>query len=88
MPGESKALLAANIKLIHEVRQNMANCRIQENAEVLARYHDNILAMLKGMDKDPNGPCEGMPPLPVKMDHDMASHALAKPRQTTASGGH
>ena len=69
------ALLDANLALLHQFRANMAAFRVAENTALLVRFRDNILAVIAGMEAM-GGVMARMPPLPVKLNVDLANNFL------------
>lgn len=78
--GATSQLLEQNISLINHVRSNWANCRIHETGHQLSQFRDNILKILNSMSVMP-GKMTQMPPLPVKLNIELASHILPISKQ-------
>jgi len=75
--GTTGHLLEQNAQVIVQIRSNLAAMKMQENTELLVRFRDNIFAILNGMTNMP-GIMSQMPPLPVKLNTDLADTILPK----------
>uniref|UniRef100_A0A0D6R4F9 Myb-like domain-containing protein n=1 Tax=Araucaria cunninghamii TaxID=56994 RepID=A0A0D6R4F9_ARACU len=73
--GTTGHLLEQNAKAFEQITTNLAAYRIQENISLLCRARDNIGAILNDM-KDMHGIMSQMPPLPVKLNEDLADSIL------------
>jgi len=75
--GASGQLLQENVQVIAQIRSNLASMKMQENTDLLVRFRDNIYAILNGMTNMP-GIMSQMPPLPVKLNTELADSILPK----------
>ncbi|BBN10922.1 hypothetical protein MPTK1_5g07580 [Marchantia polymorpha subsp. ruderalis] len=75
--GTTGQLLEQNSHVILQIRSNLAAMKLQENTELLVRFRDNICAILNGMTNMP-GIMSQMPPLPVKLNTELADTILPK----------
>ncbi|KAL3700320.1 hypothetical protein R1sor_018342 [Riccia sorocarpa] len=75
--GTTGQLLEQNSHVIHQIRSNLAAMKLQENTDLLMRFRDNICAILNGMTNMP-GIMSQMPPLPVKINTELADTILPK----------
>ncbi|KAL2636223.1 hypothetical protein R1flu_007702 [Riccia fluitans] len=84
--GTTGQLLEQNSHVIHQIRSNLAAMKLQENTDLLMRFRDNICAILNGMTNMP-GIMSQMPPLPVKINTELADTILPKslPQASPAS---
>ncbi|GAQ80168.1 hypothetical protein KFL_000480090 [Klebsormidium nitens] len=73
--GPTGQLLDENVRMVNQIRQNLANCKIQENNELLVKFRDNITTIINGMTSMP-GILSSMPPLPVKLNTPLADSFL------------
>ncbi|CAM6095710.1 unnamed protein product [Calypogeia fissa] len=78
--GTTGQLLEQNSQIIAQIRSNLAACKLTENTDHLVRFRDNIFAILNGMTNMP-GIMSQMPPLPVKLNTDLADTILPKSLQ-------
>lgn len=77
--GTTEKYLHHNLKLIEEIKRNMAACKVAENTEVLGRIRDHIMAILASMGSMP-GIMRQMPPLPIQLDLELANRILPPPK--------
>jgi len=75
--GQVAQLLDQNFNIIAQIRENMKWFRVNENTELLIRMRDNTLSILNGMSQS-EGVMSQMPPLPVRMNLDLANSFLHK----------
>ncbi|KAG0625999.1 hypothetical protein M758_2G094900 [Ceratodon purpureus] len=80
--GTTGQLLEQNVQVIAQIRSNLAAMKMQENTDLLVRFRDNIFAILNGMTNMP-GIMSQMPPLPVKLNTDLADSILPKSQAST-----
>ena len=73
--GPIAYLLDANLSILNQFRTNMASFKVHENTQLLVQYRDNILQILHAMDSM-GGVMSKLPPLPVKLNVDMANEFL------------
>lgn len=76
--GPIATLLDSNYAILNQLKINMQHCRVHENTELLMRYRDNILSILNHMN-NMGGVMGQMPPLPVRMNVELANNFLPKP---------
>jgi len=76
--GTTGKLLEQNSKVIVQIKANLSACQVQENTDLLVQLRDNITAILNGMMSMP-GIMSQMPPLPVKMNSELADSILPQP---------
>ncbi|KAK3241751.1 hypothetical protein CYMTET_48515 [Cymbomonas tetramitiformis] len=72
-------VLDQNITVVNQIRQNLHACRVHENIELVTKFRDNILKVLNGMAHMP-GVMSQMPPLPVKLNVELANQILPPPK--------
>ena len=68
-------LLEQNYAILNQFKQNMAQYKVNQNTELLIRYRDNLKAILSQMNAM-QGVMQQMPPLPVRMNIELASSFL------------
>lgn len=73
--GPIAYLLDANLSILNQFRTNMASFKVHENTQLLVQFRDNILQILHAMDSM-GGVMTQLPPLPVKLNIDMANDFL------------
>jgi hypothetical protein len=73
--GPIAYLLDANLSILNQFRTNMASFKVHENTQLLVQFRDNILQILHAMDSM-GGVMGTLPPLPVKMNVDLANEFL------------
>lgn len=73
--GPIAYLLDANLSILNQFRTNMASFKVHENTQLLVQYRDNILQILHAMDSM-GGVMSQLPPLPVKLNVDLANEFL------------
>lgn len=76
--GTTGKLLEVNSQAILKIRANLAASQAQENTDLLVQVRDNIHAILNGMMSMP-GIMSQMPPLPVKLNSELADSILPQP---------
>ncbi|KAG0582792.1 hypothetical protein KC19_3G086200 [Ceratodon purpureus] len=76
--GTTGKLLEVNSQAILKIRANLAASQAQENTDLLVQVRDNIYAILNGMMSMP-GIMSQMPPLPVKLNSELADSILPQP---------
>ncbi|KAK9805318.1 hypothetical protein WJX73_001608 [Symbiochloris irregularis] len=77
MGGPIAQLLEQNYAVLNQFKRNMAHCKVSENTDLLARFRDNILSILAQMSAMP-GVMQQMPPLPVRVNMELAQNFLPK----------
>lgn len=75
--GAISQLLDSNYVLLNQFKVNMQQCRVHDNIDLLVRFRDNILAILSQMNSM-GGVMAQMPPLPVRLNVDLADNFLPK----------
>lgn len=75
--GPIAHLLEQNYAVLNQFKQNMAQYKVNENTDLLVRFRDNILAILSQMNSM-QGVMQQMPPLPVRMNIELATNFLPK----------
>ena len=73
--GPIAYLLDANLSILNQFRTNMASFKVHENTQLLVQFRDNILQILHAMDSM-GGVMAQLPPLPVKMNVELANDFL------------
>lgn len=73
--GPIAQLLDANFSILGQFRSNMGAFKVAENTQLLAAFRDNILAVINQMEAM-GGVMAQMPPLPVRMNVDLANSFL------------
>lgn len=84
--GPIATLLDSNYAILNQLKVNMQHCRVHENTELLMRYRDNILSILNHMN-NMGGVMAQMPPLPVRMNVELANNFLPKPGSMYTGSG-
>lgn len=79
--GQIAQLLEQNQQTIGQVRSHWQACRVHEGGQQLCALRDNLLKVLNGMANMP-GIMAQMPPLPVKLNLELASHIILAPPTT------
>ncbi|KAG8085112.1 hypothetical protein GUJ93_ZPchr0010g7211 [Zizania palustris] len=79
--GSTGQLLEHNAQVLNQIYTNISNMQVQENILLLCQTRDNILAVLKEMCDVPEI-MKQMPPLPVKLNEDLANSMLPMPPHT------
>jgi hypothetical protein len=74
---ELAQLLDSNFHIIGQIRENMKWFKVNENTELLVRMRDNTIKILHNMNQA-DGAMAQMPPLPVKMNLELANNFLPK----------
>ncbi|XP_058102497.1 uncharacterized protein LOC131246407 [Magnolia sinica] len=77
--GATGKLLEQNAQMFDQISVNLAALKIQENINLLCQTRDNILTIMNDL-KDTSGVMKQMPPLPVKVNEELANSIL--PRTT------
>ncbi|GAV68402.1 DUF3755 domain-containing protein, partial [Cephalotus follicularis] len=73
--GATGELLEQNSQLFNQVNSNFATFQIHDNINLLSRVRDNIYAILNDMNDMPEI-MKQMPPLPVKLNEELANSIL------------
>ncbi|CDY22120.1 BnaC01g39810D [Brassica napus] len=76
--GVSGDLLEQNAQMFNQVSTNFSAFQIHENVNILCKARDNILAILNDLNDMPEV-MKQMPPLPVKVNQDLANSILPRP---------
>ncbi|CAH8356387.1 unnamed protein product [Eruca vesicaria subsp. sativa] len=76
--GVSGDLLEQNAQMFNQVSSNFSAFQIHENVNILCKARDNILAILNDLNDMPEV-MKQMPPLPVKVNQDLANSILPRP---------
>ncbi|KAF0926365.1 hypothetical protein E2562_023080 [Oryza meyeriana var. granulata] len=80
--GQTGQLLEHNAQILNQIYTNISNMQVQENIPLLCQTRDNILAVLKDRISDVSEIMKQMPPLPVKLNEDLANSMLPTPPHT------
>eukprot|EP00192_Tetraselmis_astigmatica_P021190 CAMPEP_0117650110 /NCGR_PEP_ID=MMETSP0804-20121206/1364_1 /TAXON_ID=1074897 /ORGANISM="Tetraselmis astigmatica, Strain CCMP880" /LENGTH=289 /DNA_ID=CAMNT_0005455959 /DNA_START=209 /DNA_END=1078 /DNA_ORIENTATION=- len=75
--GTVTQLLDQNFHIIGQIRENMKWFKVNENTELLVRMRDNTINILNNMSQS-EGVMSQMPPLPVRMNLELANNFLPK----------
>lgn len=78
--GPISHLLDANLAILNHFRSNMAAFKVHENTQLLVQFRENILQIIHAMETL-GGVMSQMPPLPVKLNTELANSFLP-PRPT------
>ncbi|KAJ0244339.1 Uncharacterized protein HA466_0189880 [Hirschfeldia incana] len=76
--GVSGDLLEQNAQMFNQVSSNFSAFQIHENVNILCKARDNILAILNDLNDMPEV-MKQMPPLPVKVNQELANSILPRP---------
>ncbi|XP_018434645.1 uncharacterized protein LOC108806929 isoform X2 [Raphanus sativus] len=76
--GVSGDLLEQNAQMFNQVSSNFSAFQIHENVNILCKARDNILAILNDLNDLPEV-MKQMPPLPVKVNQELANSILPRP---------
>ncbi|KAF8082065.1 hypothetical protein N665_0850s0016 [Sinapis alba] len=76
--GVSGDLLEQNAQMFNQVSSNFSAYQIHENVNILCKARDNILAILNDLNDMPEV-MKQMPPLPVKVNQELANSILPRP---------
>ncbi|KAM0874366.1 hypothetical protein ACQ4PT_037472 [Festuca glaucescens] len=76
--GPTGELLEHNAHLLNQIYKNISNMQVQENLSLLCETRDNILTVLGQVGNAPEI-MRQMPPLPVKLNEDLAITVLPRP---------
>ncbi|VVA96831.1 unnamed protein product [Arabis nemorensis] len=76
--GVSGDLLEQNAQMFNQVTSNFSAFQIHENVNILCKARDNILAILNDLNDMPEV-MKQMPPLPVKVNEELANSILPRP---------
>ncbi|CAN6355661.1 unnamed protein product, partial [Urochloa humidicola] len=79
--GPTGQILEHNAQILNQIHSNISNMQVQDNLSLLCQTRDNILAVLKEVNNVPEI-MRQMPPLPVKMNEDLANSILPRPPGT------
>ncbi|KAL5998030.1 hypothetical protein ACLOJK_008964 [Asimina triloba] len=73
--GVTGQRLEQNAHAFRQITANLSAFKIQDNISLLCQARDNILAIMNDL-KDTDGVMKQMPPLPVKVNEDLANSIL------------
>ncbi|XP_015583637.1 uncharacterized protein LOC8284759 isoform X1 [Ricinus communis] len=76
--GVTGELLDQNAKALDHISANLSTMQLQENISLLCQTRDNILKIMNEMNDMPEL-MEQMPPLPVKLNEELADTILPRP---------
>ncbi|KAH8479536.1 hypothetical protein H0E87_031583 [Populus deltoides] len=76
--GVTGELLKQNAQILNQISANLASFQIQENLNLLCQTRDNIRKIMNQMNDVPEL-MKQMPPLPVKLNDDLADTILLPP---------
>ncbi|KAF8094247.1 hypothetical protein N665_0367s0030 [Sinapis alba] len=76
--GVSGDLLEQNAQMFNQVSSNFSAFQIHENVNILCKARDNILSILNDLNDLPEV-MKQMPPLPVKVNEELANSILPRP---------
>ncbi|OMO90318.1 hypothetical protein CCACVL1_07407 [Corchorus capsularis] len=76
--GPTGELLEQNVQAFTQISANLASFQIQENLGLLCQTRDNILRIMKNLNDMPDI-MRQMPPLPVKVNEELANTILPPP---------
>ncbi|CAN6347342.1 unnamed protein product, partial [Urochloa humidicola] len=79
--GPTGQILEHNSQILNQIHSNISNMQVQDNLSLLCQTRDNILTVLKEVNNVPEI-MRQMPPLPVKMNEDLANSILPRPPGT------
>lgn len=75
--GATGQLLEQNAQVFNQISANFASYQYQENINLFCQTRDNILSILNDLNDMP-GIMKQMPPLPVKMNEELANTILPR----------
>ncbi|KAI3973291.1 hypothetical protein MKX01_020666 [Papaver californicum] len=75
--GATGQLLEQNAHVFNQISANFASYQYQENINLFCQTRDNILSILNDLNDMP-GIMKQMPPLPVKMNEELANSILPR----------
>ncbi|XP_058094272.1 uncharacterized protein LOC131240185 [Magnolia sinica] len=76
--GATGQLLEQNAQVFNQISANFTAYQIQENISLFCQTRDNILSILNELNDMP-GVMKHMPPLPVKLNEELANTILPRP---------
>lgn len=76
-------LLEQNYMILNEIKQNMSLMKVQENAQLLSRFRDNLVCMMEHM-QSMKGVIGQIPNLPTQLNNELADKSLPKAGQKAA----
>ncbi|AEE74564.1 Homeobox-like domain superfamily [Arabidopsis suecica] len=76
--GVSGDLLEQNAQMFNQLSTNFSAFQLHENVNILCKARDNILAILNDLNDMPEV-MKQMPPLPVKLNEELANSILPRP---------
>ncbi|TVU18673.1 hypothetical protein EJB05_34783 [Eragrostis curvula] len=79
--GPTGQLLEHNAQILNQIYTNISNMQVQDNLSLLCQTRDNIITVLKEISDVPEI-MRQMPPLPVKLNEDLANSMLPRPPGT------
>ncbi|CAL4899951.1 unnamed protein product [Urochloa decumbens] len=75
--GPTGQILEHNAQILNQIHSNITNMQVQDNLSLLCQTRDSILTVLKEVNNVPEI-MKQMPPLPVKMNEDLANSILPR----------
>ncbi|XP_004486880.1 uncharacterized protein [Cicer arietinum] len=75
--GPTGELLEQNAQALSQISANLSSLQIQENINLLCQTRDNILRIMNELNDSPEV-MKQMPPLPVKMNEELANSILPR----------
>lgn len=76
--GATGELLEKNAQILSQISSNFSSFQVHDNINLLGKSRENILALLNDLNDMPET-MKQMPPLPVKMNEELASNILLPP---------
>ncbi|KAG6492079.1 hypothetical protein ZIOFF_047029 [Zingiber officinale] len=76
--GRTGELLESNTEAFTKISTNFTNLKVQDNINLFCQARDNILAVLKDLSDMPEI-MKQMPPLPAKLNEELANSILPRP---------
>ncbi|XP_039125740.1 uncharacterized protein LOC120261812 [Dioscorea cayenensis subsp. rotundata] len=83
--GATGQLLEQNMQAFNQISTNLANFLLQDNINLFQQTYDNILTIMNEMNEMPEI-MKQMPPLPVKVNEELANSILPPPSVPRQSG--
>ncbi|KAK9141197.1 hypothetical protein Scep_010878 [Stephania cephalantha] len=75
--GQTGQLLEQNAQVFNQISANFASFQIQENISLFCQTRDNLFKILNDLNDVP-GVMKQMPPLPVKLNEELANSILPR----------
>ncbi|KAJ0977073.1 hypothetical protein J5N97_012547 [Dioscorea zingiberensis] len=76
--GATGQLLEQNMQAFNQIGTNLANYKLEDNINLFQQTYNNILTIMNEMNEMPEI-MKQMPPLPVKVNEDLANSILPPP---------